>query len=406
MRILFLCNVVPHGNVVSGAINVYHRIRLLAQRGHTVGLAAFTTRTDEPHIGAIRAMLHEMELVPRPLRNGFLRRFPDSLFPLLPREFSDWYSPVMRQTVGRMITQNHYDLVVAEFSVMGQYLHCNPFLPAVRRVISCHSCLTTSSRKEIGVRPYAPSCWRRKLALKRLQDYEFGMYRSADQILTLTGEERMDLLRYNPDLNIRVVPYGVDVDYFKPTPSRDPEESLVYTGYFAQEPNSDAFIWFVKAVWPWLRAKHPGLKFYVVGEGVTHAMRSAAANDPRIVITGPVDDMACYLARGRIFVCPIRMGTGFRGKILQAMAAGLPVVATTLAAEGIPAQNGQNIILADTPATMSRGIDLLLSDAGLRRSIAANARDLVVRRFAWSQCVDLFEKILIDLLAQNRLGVM
>jgi len=351
-------------------------------------------------------MLHEMELVPRPVRTTILRRMPEGIFPLLPQEFSAWYSPAMRLTVGRMITGSHYDLVVAEFSVMGQYLHCNPYLPAVRRVISCHSCLTTSTRKGIGVRPYAPSSWWRKLALKRLQDYEFKMYRNADLILTLTGEERFDLLKYDPDLRIRIVPYGVDVDYFKPVSSRDPEESLIYTGYFAQEPNSDAFIWFVKTVWPWLRVKHPELKFYVVGAGVTSAMRSVAANDPRIVITGPVDDVACYLARGRIFVCPIRMGTGFRGKILQAMAAGLPVVATTLAAEGIPAQNGQNIILGDTPATMAGGIDLLLSDAGLRRSIAANARELVVRRFAWSHCIDLLERILIELIEKNRPGAM
>lgn len=397
MKILFLCNVFPHANVVSGAINVYHRIRLMAQRGHTVGLAAFNTGADNPHIPAIRAMLHEMELLPRPVHQHPLRRFPGNLFPILPHDFSIAYDPAMRRIVGRMVDRTRYDVVVAEFSVMGQYLHHNPYLSAVRRVISCHSCLTTSALKAIRLRPYSPECWWRSMTLQRLRAVEFAMYRSADLVLTLTGEERLDLLKYDPDLPIKIVPYGVDTEYFKPAPARDPEESLIYTGFFAQEPNSDAFIWFARSVWPWLKAQHPGLKLYVVGAGVTRGMRETAGNDPRVIITGPVDDVACYLARGRIFICPIRMGTGFRGKILQAMAAGLPVVATTLAAEGIPVQNGHNIMLADTPPVIARSISLLLGDAGLRRTIAANARDLVVRRFSWPHCVDLFERILIDL---------
>jgi glycosyltransferase involved in cell wall biosynthesis len=126
-------------------------------------------------------------------------------------------------------------------------------------------------------------------------------------------------------------------------------------------------------------------------------MLEAARRDPNLVITGAVDDVSPYLNRARVYVCPIRLGSGFRGKVLQAMAAGIPVVATTLAAEGIPAQTGHNMLLADTPHTMEESINLLLQDGGLRRTIAANARELVVRRFAWNQCVDRLDQMLREM---------
>lgn len=395
MKILFLSPVLPHAKVVSGTINVYQRIKLLSRKGHEVGLACFASPEDHAYVPAVRSLLHEFEMMPAPSRHYYLRPdWFDRIFNPLPPEFQHAFHPAMRKLVGRMVDRSHYDVVIAEFTIMGQYVYRNPWLSAVRRVISCHSCLSSASLKACRMRPYAPDVWVRRLGWDRLRRYEFDLYRSADLVLTLTAEERMELLRHDPDLRVGVVPYGVDVDFFKPHPSRSAEEAIVYTGYFAQEPNRDAFHWFLEAVWPNLKKCHPHLKFYVVGQGVTSDMAEAARRDPHIVVTGAVDDVNPFLNRSRVFVCPIRMGSGFRGKILQAMAAGIPVVATTLAAEGIPAQTGHNMLLADTPHTMTEAVNLLLQDGGLRRTLAANARDLVVNRFAWGHCVDRLDQML------------
>lgn len=375
-------------------INIYQRIRLLAERGHEVGLATFLAPEEERLVASIRPYVQDLEFVRVPRHPHTVRDLILGRILGLPGEFAHVRHAGMQRLVGRMVDRTHYDVVVAEFSAMGQYLYWNPFLPAVRRVISCHSCLTTALRKAVRLRPYSPVSWYHGLRLQRLRQYEFALYRSADLILTLTAEERLDLLKYDPDLRIGVVPYGVDVEHFQPHPVLSSEESICFVGYFAQEQNRDAFHWFVRTTWPRLKARHPGLKFYVVGSGATRAMYDVARRDPKIVVTGPVEDVVVHLNRAKIFVCPIRMGTGFRGKILQAMAAGVPVVSTALAAEGIPAQTGHNILLADTPHTIEESVNLLLSDSGLRRTITANARDLVVRRFAWSQCVNLLEQVL------------
>ena len=158
-------------------------------------------------------------------------------------------------------------------------------------------------------------------------------------------------------------------------------------------------MWFAHTVWPRLKSRYPDLAFYVVGPSPTSDMIELARKDPRIIVTGEVDDIRPYLAKARAFVCPNRLGSGMRGKILQAMASGVPVVATTQSAEGIPIQMGDNGFLADKPRIMAQYIDLLLGDPALQFSIAQHAREMVVEKFSWDRGVDLLEGVLDDVLA-------
>lgn len=397
MRILFLSATLPHARVFSGSIIIHHRIRLLAERGHQVGLACFLRPEDAAHVDDMRPMLLELETLPRPQPRGMLRRTTDYLLRGLPGPFSELRSDAMRRLVGAMVERSHYDMIIAEFSVMGQFLSANPYLPATRRVISCHGCMTGACDSATDMLGYSPQGLCNRVRARDLQRCEFGLYRSADLVLALTPQDRQDLLRYEPSLRTAVVPYGVDTQHFRPHRDVAREERIVFTGYYSDQPNRDAVLWFAHSVWPMLRDRHPGLTFYVVGAGPTAEMRELSRRDPRIVVTGEVDDVAPFLAQAQVYVCPMRMGTGFRGKILQAMAAGLPVVATTMAAEGVPAHTGDNIILADTPHVMAEGIELLLGDAELRRAVAGRARDMVVKRFSWSHCVDVLENVLQEL---------
>ena len=110
--------------------------------------------------------------------------------------------------------------------------------------------------------------------------------------------------------------------------------------------------------------------------------------------TNEVPDVSDYLAKAAVFVCPIRMGKGQRGTVLEAMAAGVPVVSTSLAAEGISAQSGHNILLADTPHTMREGICLLLDEPALSTAIAERGRQLATTKYSWPRCVDRLEEAL------------
>jgi glycosyltransferase involved in cell wall biosynthesis len=123
-------------------------------------------------------------------------------------------------------------------------------------------------------------------------------------------------------------------------------------------------------------------------------MLELARQDHSIEITGEVDSVRPYFARADVFVCPVRMGGGFRGKVLEAMACGVPVVSTALGAEGLPASDGKNILLAETAPELARGVLRLLKDASLHQSIASEARELMVEHFSWQSGVRILEGVL------------
>jgi glycosyltransferase involved in cell wall biosynthesis len=398
MKILVISSRLPHAQVISGHQIVHQRVRRLSERGHEIGLACLTTGDDDQHIGSLRGLVREIET--RPLRGNFACRTCDAVLSTRPSRFRACYSPALLRCVGDMVERTHYDVALAEFGLMGQYLHHNPYLPAVRKVVSVDHCHTLSCRKALDLLKHSPRVVSEWISLQRLQRYEFNMYRSADHTIVLSPEERYGVLSYAPDLRVTVIPSGVDTEYFKPDPAAVREEAVVITGYYDDVANRDAVLWFSRTVWPLLRQRHPHLTFYVVGPNPSRAMLDLAHRDPGIVVTGWVEDIRPYLARAKVFVCPNRLGSGMRGKILQAMASGVPVAATTLGAEGIPVQIGDTGFIADTPAIMAQHISLLLGDDALRNAIACNARSMVVERFSWDRSIDMLESVLHEVVGR------
>lgn len=394
MRILFLSGVLPHPKVTSGYAMVHQRIKRLAERGHEVALASFCFEEDMDKAELIKDHLVEMELIPTPPPRSCPKCLFDFLSSSVPYWYSRYKSKAMSKAVGDMVERTRYDVVLAEFSAMGQHIYRNPYLPAVRKVISCHHSETMVHETAVEVLGWSPEGIKERIRMKGLRKYEYEMYESMDRVLALTPQERYGMLDHAPNLRISVVPNGVDVEYYKPREHESTESCIIYVGRYKDEENEDAVLWFCQTVWPRLKERHPELEFYVVGPEPTEAIRDLSRKDPKIIVTGLVKDIRPYLAKAQVFICPVRMGTGMRGKILEAMASGVPVVSTTLGVEGIPAQVGDNCYLADRPDIMANSIDLLLGDLPLRRSIAQRARDMVVERFSWDIGVGRLEEVL------------
>ncbi len=396
MRILFVTKLFPHSHGISGSLIIYNRIRFLKECGHKISLISFIRHSDEPYISEIKPLLSEMELLPDPQMEQPLKRISHRLFSTVPALFCDVNSISMSRQIGDMVEKYHYHVVIAEFSAMGQYLYQNPWLPAVRRIISCHECCTTAYLKAIHFHGWTFQGLMKRIMFNHVKRYEFNMYRNVDHILVLTSEERYGLLKHSPDLRISVVPHGVDINYYSPAESLPREESIVFVGYYPNESNRDAVLWFVRTVWPKLKRRHPGLKFYVVGRHPTPAIQDLGRRDSQIIVTGEVEDIRVYLNKARVFICPIRMGSGFRAKLLEAMSAGVPVVSTSLGAEGIPSWSGETMLLADTPRQIFKSVSILLSDRYMRESIAGKARELIVNRFSKDRGCTVLDKVIHD----------
>jgi glycosyltransferase involved in cell wall biosynthesis len=195
--------------------------------------------------------------------------------------------------------------------------------------------------------------------------------------------------------NVSEVPTGVDLDYFRaPETPAQRKADLVFVGSMAWLPNIDGSAYFTDQILPLIRARRPQCSLAIAGREPVHAVRELAQKDPLIQVTGTVPDVRPYLWGSAVSIVPLRVGGGTRLKIYEAMAAGVPVVSTTIGAEGLDLADGAHIRLADTPELFARHCLELLEDRDERERLAARALDLVTRRFSWDRSTEIFENIL------------
>lgn len=177
---------------------------------------------------------------------------------------------------------------------------------------------------------------------------------------------------------------GVDADAFRPRGSgpKDPHE-LLFIGHLAYPPNADAVTWFARRVLPLIRAKAPRASLTIVGSDAPPRVAALGALEG-VRLAGFAPDTRPHLWRAAVSVCPVRTGAGRQNKLLEAFAAGLPAVATTLAAEGAEARDGEQLLVADEPEAFARSVLRLLERPALGRSLARRALALVRSRYVWA----------------------
>jgi sugar transferase (PEP-CTERM/EpsH1 system associated) len=228
-----------------------------------------------------------------------------------------------------------------------------------------------------------------------------------DGVLAVSDADRDTFARLFPGVirhPVHVVPTGVDTEFFAPSPDDAPSPgddpspldapSLVFTGSMDWLPNEDAMTYFCRDILPAIRAAAPGTQLSIVGRAPTPAVQKLAA-DRGVVVTGRVDDVRPYMRDAAVYVVPLRIGGGTRLKIFEAMAMGKAVVSTTVGAEGLPVEDGKQVLIADEPGAFARAVVRLLDDVTERRRLEAAARALVVARYDWSAVAGELEVALI-----------
>ncbi len=402
MKILFLPKEFPHGKVIGGPILVYNRIKYLSEN-HKIGLVSFIREGDRKYLDTLEPYLDEIELMPYPkVRNRFRKAY-GYFFSEVPPYMANTSSREMREMVARMTVRSGYDVVLAEYSVMGQYLYKNYGMDSrTKRVVSCHESYTLARRRALELYGFFSregfDSW---LNLYRLKRYEFAMYKYADLLLTLTPQEKERILKIEPDLKIEVVPHGTDTGWFSPFPESNREISVAFLGNYPHNPNADAVMFFIREIWSDIKSRIGGIKFYVIGRGPTREILSEAKRDKDIIVTGEVDDVRDHLKKAMVFIAPLRLGYGFRGKTLEAMAMGIPVVTTSLGAEGLLVRNMENIIIADQPKQFAGAVVQLFEDRGLYARVSKNSRTTVEEHFSYRKGAEKLGEVLENLVKRG-----
>jgi glycosyltransferase involved in cell wall biosynthesis len=255
----------------------------------------------------------------------------------------------------------------------------------VRTVFDTHNLLTRLYERfaHEGANParraYATIQW------WRMARFEPRILRAMDRVLVCSDTERELTHTWGVD-GAMVVPNGVDLAQFaaaaRPPRAAAAPPTVVFTGALSYAPNAEAVRWLLDEIAPELTKLLPDARILVVGKGAPAALL-ARARPPRVEFTGWVEDVRPYVAQADVCVVPIRVGGGTRIKILEAMAAGVPVVSTRVGAEGIAARDGESIVLADDAPGFARAIVDLCRDADRAASIAERAGRLVRERYGW-----------------------
>lgn len=219
--------------------------------------------------------------------------------------------------------------------------------------------------------------------LHRLEDTALSNFAAHTVV---SDREREKLVARAPSANIHVIANGVDSAAFaKSTTTTEPvnpaRQTLLYVGSMDYHANSDAVLWFCREIWPQLSASLPTLDFKIVGRNPPPTVQALASD--RIIVTGTVDDVRPFYHQAFAVLVPLRVGGGTRLKILEAMAAGVPVISSRLGAEGIDVTDRHNILLADTAADMSAAVTALIRDCDLSARLCSAARTLVETKYDW-----------------------
>jgi polysaccharide biosynthesis protein PslH len=243
------------------------------------------------------------------------------------------------------------------------------------------------------------SLWPKKMLARRtsilLQRTEMMLLERCEAHTVVSERERQKLLGRCPCAHVYVIPNGVDTHFFSAAQISEirrntqvpiPKRNILFVGSMDYHANIDAVTWFAKEVWPEISRRHPELEFVIAGRHPSLAVRALASEQIRV--TGTVEDVRPFYAAAVTVVVPLRVAGGTRLKILEAMAAGVPVVSTRLGAEGIDATHDVDLLLADRSAEIISAIEQILGSAETSSRLIRAARDLVVRRYDWATLGD------------------
>lgn len=296
----------------------------------------------------------------------------------------NYTSRAMMTELERLLGEQSFDAIQVEGVHLYAYVNrIRELAPRARLICDWHN---IESELMARFADNGPSAARRLYArrtaglLRKLENRLLGL---ANAHTVCSGRERDALLKRAPNARIEVVGNGVDVDYFD-WRNHDPveREDLVFVGSMDYHANIDAATYFADEIWPLVRARRPDLRFIIVGSRPT-AEVLALGSRPGITVTGTVEDVRPYYRGALAVMAPVRVASGTRLKVLEAMAAGAPVISTTLGAEGLAVTHGRDILLADTPAAIADAVVTLQAESSEWRTIAANAHRLVKSRYDW-----------------------
>ena len=380
MRILFLSPTVPFPLTDGGRIRVFNLLKQIAAKSDVTLLALETQPTDAEGVAQLQQLGIQVHLIPNAptlpplsfstLLKAFLRRQPITV--------ARYDLPTYRQKFKELLATGAFDLVHYEMFHTAQF-YPEARLPSVLSQQNVDSAIWRRLCDETVNPLYKFAYWTQQLAFQR---YERVLSPKFDAVTCTSDIDAPVFQRHCTRDAIEIIPNGVDVTHYQPDFSAEASAHLIYIGSMDWYPNEDAVGFFADEVLPRIQERVPDVRFSIVG-GNPSARVQKLAERKGVVVTGRVPEIKPYFAEATVFVVPLRIGSGTRLKILEALAMGKAIVSTSVGAEGLDLKDSAEIFIADEPEAFADAVTRLLTDASLRRRIGENGRARVERDYDW-----------------------
>ncbi len=392
LRILFVSPYPVLPTVHGGAVFMYEALRELSQHHEVHALILLDTIDQAAANRELDSLCASVELMVRPKNRELASGQPHAV--------TEWASADVRWAIDRTIYMRRIDVVQLEYTPMGQYVE--PFRNVVTAIFE-HDIYFQSVARTAHFLPSAFARARARFEYLRALRFELQMLPRFDQIQVCTRENRDYLVPFVPSLAPRIQA-GLRASinaraYPFPGGPREPK-SLLFIGSSRHEPNRAAVEWFIERVLPRVIAECPELRFYLAG--FDPAKDGQLARYPQIEMLGTIADVKPLLADKAVFICPILSGSGVRVKLLEAFAAGIPVVSTRIGAEGLARTDGDTCALADEPDDFATRTLALLRDPEAATDMAKRARAEIEKNWDSTAVIDRLQRSYRELLRTKK----
>ncbi|AFL89067.1 hypothetical protein Terro_2831 [Terriglobus roseus DSM 18391] len=394
MKILWVSPFFLHPTDRGGQIRTLGTLKELHKR-HEVHFCALNASSNTE--GPARAVEYSTRsfVVPHdPVPRTSFRIIPQVLQAILsplPLAVSRYRSVALQKLISQRLKNERYDSIVCDF------LACAPnFSEMAPVVLFQHNVETTIWQRHAE---QSTSFLRKRffaMQAKKMAAYEAETCRRSRFVIAVSG---MDARRMREDFSVeRVasVSTGVDVESLAPPPHAEAVGDLIFSGSMDWLPNIDAMEYFLREILPLIREELPATTLTIAGRAPDPRVVRAAQGMEGITITGSVPDMRPYLWGSKVSIIPLRIGGGTRLKVYESMASGVPIVSTSIGAEGLSYTPGHDLLVGDTPREFAQQCVRMLRDAQDRKAVADHAMKLVRDNFSWAAVTEGFEAILQD----------
>jgi glycosyltransferase involved in cell wall biosynthesis len=393
MKILVMTTKSPYPLFEGRALRTYNLLKQAAAH-HEIHLVSFVqTREELAGIEHLREFCTHVEhetLYFEGARWSLLRDLLRDLVSRAPLHALKYRTPTMWRRIRELLARNHYDLVHLDMLHLSEYMDLTGPTPVVLVEHNVESVLLqrrAEAERNPLVRAYV------RYQARKLARYEARACARARHVVAVSELDAELLRAMAPGARVTSIPNGVDTEFFRARDVAPQPDGLVFVGGLTWFPNLDAIRYFCAEILPLVQAEVPGLRLSVVGKIPGPRAIRDIASLPNVRLLGLIDDVRDVISAAPVYVVPLRVGGGTRLKILDALSMGKAIVSTSVGCEGLDVRDGEQILIADTPADFARAVVRALREPRLAAGLGARGRELVQQRYEWNVIARDLEKV-------------